>query len=107
MEDGERLWSDRSATLAHDVPERSLHGTAFLAFHPKHDQFWIFGEMGDLILAIFSKDGYRELGRQHILNPTNEAWSRKVLWSHPAFALQSVFARNDREIIRVDLSAKD
>ena len=39
------------------------------------------------------------------LEPTNEAWGRKVLWSHPAFALKSVFARNDRELIRVDLSA--
>lgn len=107
MEDGERLWSDRGATLAESSPERSRHGTAFLVFHPEHDQFWILGEMGDLILATLSKDGYRELGRQNILEPTNNAWGRKVLWSHPAFAMQSVFARNDREIVRVDLSAEE
>jgi len=107
MEDGERIWSDRRATLAEDAPERSRHGTAFLVHHEPSDQFWIFSETGDLILATLSKEGYRELGRQHLLEPTNEAWGRKVLWSHPAFALKSVFARNDREIIRVDLSAPE
>jgi hypothetical protein len=64
-------------------------------------------ETGDLILAQLRKSGYQEIGRQHLLAPTNEAWGRKVLWSHPAFALRSVFARNDREIIRVDLSADE
>jgi hypothetical protein len=29
-----------------------------------------------------------------------------TIWSHPAFAMKSVFARNDKEIVRVDLSAK-
>lgn len=107
MADGTRIWTDRSATLAKDAKEKSRHGTAFLVQHEKHEQFWIFGEMGDLILAELSPDGYRELGRQHLLAPTNEAWRRPVLWSHPAFAMRSVYARNDREIIRVDLSATD
>jgi outer membrane protein assembly factor BamB len=105
MATGERLWSDRSATLPKDAPERARHGSAFLVHHAGHDQFWIMSETGDLVLATLKKSGYQELGRQHLLEPTNEAWKRKVLWSHPAFALQSVFARNDREIIRVDLSA--
>jgi hypothetical protein len=29
-----------------------------------------------------------------------------TIWSHPAFAMKSVFARNDKEIVRVDLSEK-
>jgi hypothetical protein len=29
-----------------------------------------------------------------------------TIWSHPAFAMQSVFARNDREIVRVSLAAE-
>jgi outer membrane protein assembly factor BamB len=105
MESGERLWSDRSATLTKDAPARVRHGSAFLVHHQANDQFWIMSETGDLILANLDKSGYRELGRQHLLEPTNEAWDRKVLWSHPAFAHQSIFARNDRELIRVDLSA--
>jgi outer membrane protein assembly factor BamB len=27
-----------------------------------------------------------------------------TIWSHPAFAMQSVFARNDKEIVRVNLA---
>lgn len=104
MKDGERIWSDTEPSLAQDAPKRSRHGTAFLVYHEPNRQFWIFGEMGDLILAEMSADGYRELGRQHLLDPTNGAWGRKVVWSHPAFAMRSVFARNDKELIRVDLS---
>ena len=29
---------------------------------------------------------------------------RMTVWSHPAFAMQSVFARNDGELIRVNLA---
>jgi hypothetical protein len=29
-----------------------------------------------------------------------------VLWSHPAFANRSIYARNDKEIIRVSLAAE-
>lgn len=60
--------------------------------------------MGDLILAELSQTGYQEIGRQHILSPTNEAWGRKVVWTHPAFANKSAYARNDKELIRIDLS---
>jgi outer membrane protein assembly factor BamB len=28
------------------------------------------------------------------------------VWSHPAFAMRSVFARNDGELIRVNLAAE-
>ena len=63
-------------------------------------------EAGDLILAKLSKEGYQELGRQHILEPTNEAFGRPVVWSAPAFADRSIFMRNDKELVRVDLSVK-
>ena len=44
------------------------------------------------------------LGRQHVIEPTNGAWGRKVVWTHPAYAMKSAFIRNDKEIIRIDLS---
>jgi len=104
MEDGKQLWKTRAPSLAPDSPKKSRHGSAFLVYHGANKQFWIFGEMGDLILAELSPDGYKELGRQNILAPTNGAWGRKVVWSQPAFAEKSIFARNDKEIIRIDLS---
>ena len=104
IENGERLWSTTAPSLAPSDSKRARHGTAFLVYHELNNQFWIFGEMGDLILAELSAEGYKEIGRQHILEPTNTAWGRQVVWSHPAFAYQCVFARNDNELIRVDLS---
>ena len=107
MKSGERLWGTTAPSLSPEASQRARHGTAFLVYHETNRQYWIFGEMGDLILAELSAEGYRELGRQHILEPTNGAWGRKVVWSHPAFASRSVFARNDKELIRVDLSASE
>ena len=61
--------------------------------------------MGDLILAKLSDEGYQELGRFHILDPTNSISSRQVVWSHPAFAEKCVFARNDKTLVCVNLAA--
>ena len=37
----------------------------------------------------------------HLLDPTNECFGREVVWSHPAFAGRSIFARNYRELVCV------
>ncbi|NNM28934.1 MAG: PQQ-like beta-propeller repeat protein [Akkermansiaceae bacterium] len=104
MKDGERLWSTRVPTVGEDGPERAGHGTAFLVYHKGNKQFWIFSETGDLILAELSPEKYTEIARQHVLEPTNEAFGRKVVWSMPAFAMKSAFLRNDKELVRVDLA---
>jgi len=62
---------------------------------------WIFSETGDLILARLSPEKYQELGRAHLVAPTNECFGRDVVWSHPAFAGGCIFVRNDRELVCV------
>ena len=104
LKDGERIWTTTEPTLAPGAPARSRHGTAFLVYHEGNGQFWIFNEAGDLILAELSREGYEEIARQHVLEPTNEAFGRKVVWSMPAFAGKAAFLRNDRELVRVDLA---
>ena len=105
MEDGKRFWQSQEPSIAEDHRKGGgSHGTAFLTFHEENKQFWIFGEMGDLILAEMTKEGYKELGRQHLLKPTNEVFGRPVVWSGPAFAGKSVYVRNDEELVKVDLS---
>ena len=47
---------------------------------------------------------YVELGRFKVLEPTNESFGRPVVWSHPAFAQKAMFARNDKELVRVELA---
>ena len=67
-----------------------------------------------MIIARLTPKGYEEISRAHLLEPTNMMVSMQrpkdhqaVLWSHPAFAHRSTYARNDKEIIRVSLAATD
>lgn len=101
LSDGERLWQTLQPTTGGTRGER--YGTAFLVKHEEH--FFLFSETGDLILARLSPQGYTEIGRSRVLEPTSLTFGRKVVWSHPAFADRSVFARNDKELVRVSLAA--
>jgi outer membrane protein assembly factor BamB len=97
---GERLWETFKPTTGGD--RRISHGTAFIV--KNGERYFLFSETGDLIIAELSESGYKELSRAHILEPTGEAFGRAVVWSHPAFAHKCCFARNDKELICVDLS---
>jgi outer membrane protein assembly factor BamB len=101
---GRRLWETGRPTMG---DRRGRHGTAFLVRQgdgPGDDRTWLFSETGDLILARLTPAAYEELGRMHLLEPTNECFGREVVWSHPAFAGRCVFARNDRELVCVSLA---
>lgn len=95
---GERLWETFEAT------GNDRWWNAFLI--PQDDRFFIHNEQGDLIIAKLSREGYQEIDRAKLIEPTRPVRRRQTIWSHPAFAMKSVFARNDAEIVRVDLSAK-
>jgi outer membrane protein assembly factor BamB len=100
LDTGERLWETLRATTPDDKEMRWAN--AFLVRNG--DRFFLFNEKGDLIIAKLSPQGYEEISRAHVLEPTNTAAGRDVLWSHPAFANRRMYARNDREIICVDLA---
>jgi outer membrane protein assembly factor BamB len=97
---GEKLWESKKV-LGED---KAFCGTAFLI--QKGDQFILFNDHGDLILAELSPKEYKEISRAHLLDPTQKGFERDVVWSHPAFARKCVFARNDKEIICVSLAAE-
>jgi outer membrane protein assembly factor BamB len=94
---GKVLWETREAT------GEDRWWNAFLI--PHEDRYFIHNEQGELIIADLSPEGYREISRARLIEPTRQVRRRMTIWSHPAFAMQSVFARNDQEVIRVDLSA--
>jgi outer membrane protein assembly factor BamB len=101
---GERVWE----TLAAVGGEPVRWANAFLV--RQDDRFFLFNEHGDLIIARLTPKGYHEVSRAHILDATNPMarWGnsqRLVVWSHPAFADKAMFARNDKELVRVDLAA--
>lgn len=96
---GERIWETYAPTTGGD---RGNSGTAFII--KNDDVYFLMSETGDLIIARLSPAGYEELSRARLLEPTGDAFGRAVLWSHPAFADKSVFARNDQELICVSLA---
>ena len=89
---GERVWE----SLKPVTGEEGRWANAFLVKHEK--RFFIHNEKGDLIIAKLSPKGYDEISRAKLIEPTNSARGRKLVWSHPAFANRSVYLRNDKEI---------
>jgi outer membrane protein assembly factor BamB len=92
---GERLWETREAT------GEGRWWNAFLV--EQGDRVFLANEQGELIIARLTPQGYQELSRSLLVEPTRDVQGRMTIWSQPAFAQQSVFARNDRELVRVNL----
>ena len=71
---------------------------------PNGDRVFLFNEQGELLIAKLTPKGYSEIDRTKVLEPTNKyAAGRTVVWAHPAFANQNMYARNDKEIVAVSL----
>ena len=102
MDTGQVLWSNFDL-----MPDnrRAQSGTVFLV--KNRDKFFLCNDSGELIIARMTPHAYREMGRIKLLEPTGDAFGRKVVWSHPAFANGCIFARNDKELICVSLSNAD
>ena len=99
LETGERVWETFAATTG-GPPVRWAN-----AFIIKHEnRFFLANELGDLIIAKMTPQGYEEISRAHMLKPTTTDPRRAVVWSHPAFANQCVFMRNDEEIVCASLA---
>lgn len=97
---GDRLWESL------DMIELGRWATAFLVRNG--NRYFVNNDLGDLIIARFDREGYHEIDRTHLIEPTSESsFSRRsgrvVNWSHPAYANGHIFARNDRQIIRASL----
>jgi outer membrane protein assembly factor BamB len=95
---GERVWETFAATTG----KEARWANAFLV--KNGSRFFIFNELGDLIIARLTPKGYEEVSRAHLLEPTGTAAGRNVVWSHPAFANKCVFVRNDKEILCASLT---
>ena len=105
---GRRLW------MSPDMTAQARWSTAFLVQH--EDRYFVNNDDGDLILARFTPEGYVELGRTRLIEPTGSSGTRTphgriearlINWSHPAYANGHIVHRNDRRIIRASLRAAD
>ena len=99
VDTGERIWETFEPTTG----KSERWGNAFIV--KNGERCFLFNEKGDLIIAKLSSEKYEEINRAHLLDPTNRDPGRLVVWSHPAFANKSVYARNDKEIVCVSLAA--
>lgn len=92
---GNQVWETDKVTVK--SPGAAIHLT------PNGDSVLIFTDEGNLIRARLSPQGYEELSRVHILNPTASFSGRKVVWPPPAYANRHIFVRNDEELVCVSL----
>ncbi len=103
---GERVW------MSPDMTAQDRWGTAFMVRH--QDRYFVNNDEGFLLLARFTPEGYVELDRTRLIEPTSHAAAgrpnrtdRLVNWTHPAYANGHIVHRNDEEIIRASLRAAD
>ncbi|MCD4709742.1 MAG: PQQ-like beta-propeller repeat protein [Bacteroidales bacterium] len=61
---------------------------------------------GELLITELSPGGLKEISRAKLIEPTRKQLARGVTWSHPAFANNHVFIRNDERLVCADLSDK-
>ena len=95
---GKRVWM----TYEPITGKSDRWGNVFIT--PHEDRYFLFNEKGELIIAKLSPEKYTEISRAKILEPTNKmALGRPVVWSHPAYANQTMYVRNDKELVAVSL----
>ena len=95
---GKQVWQTNTVT--------SLRNGSSIHLTPNGDSVLLFTDEGNLIRARLSSEGYEELSRAHLLEPTYPFNGRKVAWPPPAYANRHVFARNDKELICASLASK-
>ena len=103
---GERLW------MSDQMTAQARWGTAFMV--RQGDRYFVTNDDGYLIIARFTPEGYVEVDRTMLIEPTSRSGygpqrrhDRPVSWSHPAYANGHVIQRNDHEILRASLVASD
>lgn len=99
LPEGKQLWQ---TTEPLDGKRPRGSATAFIV--KNGDRYFLFNELGELIIAKLTPDGYTEMDRTKVIKQTNNAFGRKVVWSAPAFANRKAYIRNDEELICVDLA---
>src|SRR5699024_1808038 len=88
---GNRVWEDQTAT------PRARWSTIHMT--PNADRTFMFNERGELIIAHLTREGFDEVSRAKLIDPTLDQLRQRggVCWSHPGYAYRHIFVRNDNE----------
>lgn len=98
---GEVVWDDM--TLLGGKPAQ--FGSA--SWVQNGEKVWCLTDLGDLVTLKLSAKEYVETSRAHLIEPTQGAGGRKVTWAHPAFAGKKIYARNDKQLVCVNLAKEE
>jgi outer membrane protein assembly factor BamB len=92
---GKQVWESAQVT--------ALKNGASIHLTLNGDSVLLYTDRGELIRTRITPEGYKEVSRAALLEPTLPFGGRKVTWSPPAFANRHVFARNGKELICASL----
>lgn len=92
---GERVWEDLTA-----VPKARWSTIHFVKNGAESDTIWMFNERGEILLAKLTVDGFEELSRHSIIDPTRGQLRQRngVCWTHPAFVDGNIIVGSDKEL---------
>jgi len=93
---GEKVWE--TTQITDPKSGSSVHIT------PHGDFVFLYTDRGELILAKIAPDGYHEISRSRVIEPTYPFGGRNVAWPPPAYANGHIFARSDKELVCASLS---
>lgn len=94
---GQQIWESTKVT--------DLKNGASIHLTSNGDSVLLYTDRGELIRAQLTAEGYKEISRVSLLEPTFPFGGRNVNWSPPAYANRHVFARNSKELICASLAA--
>ncbi len=95
---GEQVWESAKVT--------DLKNGASIHLTPNGDSVLLYTDKGELIRAQLTAQGFKELGRAALLEPTMPFGGRKVAWAPPAYANRHIFARSGKELVCASLAEK-
>jgi len=95
---GTQIWETDKVTREKTGRSACMHMTV------NGSSVFIYNELGELILAHLSPQGYDEICRTTLVQPTYAFGGRKLTWAAPSFANRCVYARNEKEIISASLT---
>ncbi len=100
--DGKRMWQTTQLTMGKENQRKANHTSAF-TMKLKGDKYLMFTDAGDVVSATMNPEGYKETGRFHAIEPTENIYRRTVVWTYPAISDGSLFLRNGKEIVCFDV----
>lgn len=104
LTEGKRMWTSTAPAVRNLEDRTPYWANVFTVFHEPSKLCFLVNDIGDLIIASLSPQGYKEIDRAKVIEPTHTVGGKFVVWSHPAFANRSFYCRNDKEMLCYSLA---